>query len=161
VLASDPRNFQLALQLTRWSPDVLLCSNGAAGLDEDARRLLAAHKVGLRGEPIARLDGQDGTLERIVFTEGEPVARTAAFLHAPTRQRSDLPRQLGCTLGEDGSVLVGDFGQTSVPGVFAAGDMARRPSMPVPGAQVVIAAAEGAIAGVAIDQELFLQQLST
>ncbi len=132
-----------------------------AGLDEDARRLLAAHKVGLRGEPIARLDGQDGTLERIVFTEGEPVARTAAFLHAPTRQRSDLPRQLGCTLGEDGSVLVGDFGQTSVPGVFAAGDMARRPSMPVPGAQVVIAAAEGAIAGVAIDQELFLQQLST
>jgi thioredoxin reductase len=161
VLASDPRNLQLALQLTRWSPDVLLCSNGAAGPDDDARRLLAAHKVGLREDPIARLDSQDGTLERIVFTEGEPVARTAAFLHAPTRQRSDLPRQLGCTLGEDGSVLVGDFGQTSVPGVFAAGDMARRPSMPVPGAQVVIAAAEGAITAVAIDQELFLQQLST
>src|SRR6266702_4499626 len=42
VLASDPRNFQLALQLTRWSPDVLLASNGPAGLDDDARRLLAA-----------------------------------------------------------------------------------------------------------------------
>ncbi len=72
VLASDPRNLQLALQLTRWSPDVLLCSNGTAGPDDDARRLLDAHKVGLREEPIARLDGQDGTLERIVFTEGEP-----------------------------------------------------------------------------------------
>jgi thioredoxin reductase len=140
---------------------VLLCSNGTAGLDEDARRLLDAHKVGLREEPIARLDGQDGTLERIVFTEGEPVARTAAFLHAPTRQRSDLPRQLGCTLLEDGSVMVDDLGQTSVPGVLAIGDMARRPSMPVPGAQVVIAAAEGAIAAVAIDQTLLLQQVAT
>lgn len=160
VLASDPRNLQLALQLTRWSPDVLLCSNGTAGLD-DARRLLDAHKVELREAPIARLDGGDGRLERIVFTEGEPVARTAAFLHAPTRQRSALPHQLGCTLGEDGSVLVDDLGQTSVPGVLAAGDMARRPSMPVPGAQVVIAAAEGAIAAVAIDQALLLQQLAT
>jgi thioredoxin reductase len=161
VLASDPRNLQLALQLTRWSPDVLLCSNGTAGLDEDARRLLDAHKVGLRGEPIARLDGGNGKLGRIVFTEGEPEARSAAFLHAPTRQRSDLPRRLGCTLLEDGSVMVDDLGQTSVPGVLATGDMARRPSMPVPGAQVVIAAAEGAIAAVAIDQALFLQQLAT
>jgi thioredoxin reductase len=161
VLASDPRNVQLALQLTRWSPDVLLASNGVAGLDDDARRLLAAHKVALREEPIARLDGGgDGGLERIVFAEGEPVARAAAFLHAPTRQRSDLPGQLGCTMGEDGSVLVDDLGQTSVPGVFAAGDMARRPSMPLPGAQVVIAAAEGAIAAVAIDQHLLLQQLA-
>ncbi len=160
VLAADPRNLQLALQLTCWSPDVLLCSNGPAGLDEDTRRLLAAHKVQLREEPIASLDGDDRP-ERIVFAEGEPVARAAAFLHAPTRQRSDLPRELGCTLLEDDSVLVDDLGQTSVPGVFAAGDMARRPSMPVPGAQVVIAAAEGAIAAVAIDQQLLLQQLAT
>jgi thioredoxin reductase len=161
VLAADPRNVQLALQLTRWSPDVLLCSNGAAGLDDDARKLLAAHKVELREEPITRLDGGDGRLERIVFAEGEPATRAAAFLHAPTRQRSDLPRELGCTMLEDDSVMVDDLGQTSVPGVLAVGDMARRPSMPVPGAQVVIAAAEGAIAAVAIDQYLLLQQLST
>jgi len=160
VLAADPRNVQLALQLTRWSPDVLLCSNGPAELDGDARRLLGAHKVALREEPIARLDGGDDRLERIVFDDGEPVTRVAAFLHAPTRQRSDLPRELGCTTLEDDSVLVDDLGQTSVPGVFAAGDMARRPSMPLPGAQVVIAAAEGAIAAVAIDQQLLLQQLA-
>jgi hypothetical protein len=38
--------------------------------------------------------------------------------------------------------------------------MARRPTMPVPGAQVVIAAAEGAIAAVAIDQDLFMNDLA-
>jgi len=160
VLAADPRNLHLALQLTRFSPDVLLCGSGAAGLDDDARSLLAAHKVALCQEPIARLVGGDGRLERIEFHQGEPVTRAAAFLHAPTRQASYLPRQLGCTLLDDGSVMVDDLGQTSVPGVFAAGDMARRPSMPLPGAQVVIAAAEGAIAAVAIDQQLLLQQLN-
>ncbi len=167
VLASDPRNLQLALQLTRYSPDVLLCANGQAGLDDDARGLLAAYKVRLREEPITRLEGADGRLERIVFAAGEPEARAAAFLHAPTRQHSSLPSELGCTLLDDGSVMVDDLGQTSVPGVFAAGDMARRPSMPLPGAQVVIAAAEGAIAAVegaiaavAIDQQLLMQQLA-
>jgi thioredoxin reductase len=160
VLAADARNLQLALHLTRWSPDVLLCGSDTADLDDDARRLLAAHKVQLREEPIARLDSGDGGLERIVFAHGEPAERAAGFLQAPTRQRSDLPSQLGCTLLEDGSVMVDDLGQTSVPGVLAAGDMARRSSMPVPGAQVVIAAAEGAIAAVAIDQVLSLQQLA-
>jgi thioredoxin reductase len=161
VLAADPRNLQLALHLTRWSPDVLLCTNGAAGLDDDARRMLDAHKVQVREEPIARLEGGSGRLARIVFAEGEPAERAAAFLHAPTRQRSDLPRQVECELLEDGSVMVDDLGQTSVPRVLAAGDMARRPSMPVPGAQVIIAAAEGAIAAVAIDQALALQELAT
>ncbi len=160
VLAADPRNLQLALHLTRWSPDVLLCTNGTADLDEDARRLLAAHKVQLRQEPITGLDGAGGRLQRVVFAESEPAERAAAFLHAPTCQRSDLPVQLGCALLEDGSVMVDDLGQTSVPGVLAAGDMARRPSMPLPGAQVVIAAAEGAIAAVAIDQMLSLQELT-
>lgn len=161
VLAADPRNLQLALHLTRWSPDVLLCTKGQGGLDDDTRRLLAAHKVQLRQEPIARLDGIDGRLTRVVFAEGEPAERAAAFLHAPTRQRSDLPRQLARELLEDGSVMVDDLGQTSVPGVLAAGDMARRPSMPLPGAQVIIAAAEGAIAAVAIDRALSLQELAT
>jgi thioredoxin reductase len=74
--------------------------------------------------------------------------------------RGCLKRQLGCLLLEDGSVSVGELGQTSVPGVFAAGDMARRPTMPVPGAQVVVAAAEGAVAAIAIDQDLVMTDLA-
>jgi thioredoxin reductase len=162
VLGADQRALQLALHLTGWSDDVVWCSNGPlpAPLEEAGRAPLAARGVRLQQEPIVRLEGTDGQLKRVVFASGGPLERRAAFLHPPTRQRSDLPGQLGCTLLEDGSVSVGDFGQTSVPGLFAAGDMARRPTMPVPGAQVVIAAAEGAIAAVAIDQDLVLNNLA-
>jgi thioredoxin reductase len=163
VLGADHRAFQLALHLTGWSDDVVWCSNGPlpAPLQEAGGALLAARGVRLREEPIAGLEGADGQLARIVLATGEAVERRAAFLHPPTRQRSDLPGQLGCVLLEDGSVSVGDFGQTSVAGVFAAGDMARRPTMPVPGAQIVIAAAEGAIAAIAIDQDLLLNDLAS
>jgi len=141
---------------------VVWCSNGPlpAPLAEAGRAPLAARGVRLHQEPIAGLEGADGQLARILFASGGPLQRRAAFLHPPTRQRSGLPGQLGCVLLEDGSVSVGDFGQTSVPGVFAAGDMARRPTMPIPGAQVVIAAAEGAIAAVAIDQDLLINDLA-
>jgi thioredoxin reductase len=163
VLGADQRALQLALHLTGWSGDVVWCSNGPlpAPLQQAAGAQLAARGVRLRQEPIAGLEGADGRLARIVLATGEVVERRAAFLHPPTRQRSALPGQLGCVLLEDGSVSVGDFGQTSVAGVFAAGDMARRPTMPVPGAQVVIAAAEGAIAAVAIDQDLLLNDLAS
>jgi thioredoxin reductase len=163
VLGADQRALQLALHLTRWSDDVVWCSNGplAAPLQEAAGAQLAARGVRLHQEPIVRLEGADGQLARIVLATGEAVERRAGFLHPPTRQRSALPGQLGCVLLEDGSVSVGDFGQTSVAGVFAAGDMARRPTMPVPGAQVVIAAAEGAIAAVAIDQDLLMHDLAS
>jgi thioredoxin reductase len=162
VLGADQRALQLALHLTRWSSDVVWCSNGPlpAPLEEAGRAPLAAWGVRLHQEPIVRLEGADGQLARVVFASGETLERRAAFLHPPTWQRSDLPGQLGCVLLEDGSVSVGDFGQTSVAGVFAAGDMARRPTMPVPGAQVVVAAAEGAVAAIAIDQDLVLNDLA-
>jgi thioredoxin reductase len=162
VLGTDEQALRLALHLTRWSDDVVWCSNGPlpAPLQEVGGAQLAARGVWLREEPIAALEGDDGQLKRVVLATGASVERRAAFLHPPTSQRSALPGQLGCVLLEDGSVRVGDFGQTSVAGVFAVGDMARRPTMPVPGAQVVIAAAEGAIAAVAIDQDLLMHDLA-
>ena len=162
VLGADQRAFQLALHLTGWSDDLVWCSNGPlpAPLQQAAGAQLGARGVRLHQEPIVGLEGADGRLERIVLATGESLERRAAFLHPPTRQRSALPGQLGCLLLEDGSVSVGDFGQTSVAGVFAAGDMARRPTMPVPGAQIVIAVAEGAIAAVAIDQDLLMHDLA-
>jgi thioredoxin reductase len=102
VLGADQRTPQLALHLTRWSDDVVWCSNGPlpAPLEEAGRAPLAARGVRLRQEPIVRLEGEDGRLARVVLATGESVERRAAFLHPPTRQRSDLPGQLGCALLE-------------------------------------------------------------
>lgn len=159
VLGADIVNVLLALNLVHWSPDVVLCTNGGTA-DADSLRLLAARGVTLRADPVRAVEGNSTGLERIVFAGGPPLQRRALFFEAPTRQRSDLAAQLGCAFLDDGCVQVDDVGHTSVPGVFAAGDMARRPSMPLPGRFVVAGAAEGAIAAVAIDQEFLFETLA-
>lgn len=159
VLGGGEANLHLAVTLTRWSRDVVWCTNGPAELPDQARGLLDRLGVRVRQEPIARLEASDGRLERVVFADGAVLPRRAGFLRPPVRQHSELARQLGCSLLEDGCVEVNDLRQTGVAGVSAAGDMARRPSMPVAGAQIVLAAAEGVVAAVAIDQELILEEL--
>ena len=155
VLGNDIITVFLALNLARWSRDLILCTNGGAP-DAESLRLLGERSVALRTEPVIRFEGADNQLERVIFAQGAPIERRALFLHPHTSQRSDLAGQLGCTILDDGLIAVDDYGQTDVAGVFAAGDMARRPTQPFPPHFVIIAAAQGAAAAVAIDQGLFL-----
>jgi len=99
-------------------------------------------------------DGEPGRYVRLSLSPGWTLERRALFVHPPLRQRSDLAARLGCAILEDGTVQVDELSQTTVPGVYAAGDMWRTPAMPCPAAQVVMAAAAGARAGVVIDQEM-------
>jgi thioredoxin reductase len=141
------------LQLSNWSPDVVLCTNGPAELSDEDRARLSARGVAVREEPIDRLEGT-GDGARIVFVDGASLERRALFIRPPMRQRSELATRLGCSVLDDGSIEVNDFGQTTVPGVYAVGDMARRPAMPFPAAQVIHAASAGGVAAVIADREL-------
>jgi thioredoxin reductase len=161
VLGADEANIRLAVTLTRYSDDVVLCTSGAAAPAGQDAELLRRRGVDIRTEPVVRLEGPGAGLDRIVFGDGTTIARTYAFTHPPTRQASAIPADLGLEQLDDGSIKVDDLCQTSMPGVFAAGDIARRPAMPVPGAQIAIAASEGVIAAVALDQLLFLEELTS
>ncbi|MFC4052502.1 NAD(P)/FAD-dependent oxidoreductase [Actinomadura syzygii] len=145
VMGSEPARVRLALQLSRFAADVVLCTNGVP---------FQAKGIGVRCEPVVRLDADGDRLERIVFADGPPLDRDAVFVENVPRQRSDLAARLGCALLPDGSVEIEEFARTSVPGVYAAGDMARRATFPMPMAAVVGAAASGTLAGAVADQDL-------
>ena len=142
----------LALSLTFWSPDVLLCTGGAELPDGAAARLEAAG-VKMREDPVLRLEGRDGLLDRVVFEEGEPAARSALFVAIGQRQRSGLAERLGCRFTEKGAVDTGTCEATNVPGLFVAGDASKEAQF------VVVAAAEGTEAGMAIHKALMKEAL--
>lgn len=154
VLALNERAVHEAVHVARFSDDVTLYTNGDFSMTTDQRDLLEARGVTVRNEPLARLEGPGTSLELLVFTDGSTAACQALFCRAPTRQRSDLAARLGCQLLDDGKVEVNEFGQTTRPGVYAVGDMARTAANPLTPQQVVIAAAEGFVAAEVIDQEL-------
>ncbi len=154
VLALSEWAVPQAVHVQRFSDDVTLYTNGTLLLTGDQRDLLASRDVKIREGQLARLEGPGMSLERLVFTDGGTAACQGLFCHAPTRQRSGLAGRLGCRLLEDGAVEVNEFGQTTRPGVYAIGDMARTASNPFAGHQLIAAAAEGVAAAIVIDQEL-------
>jgi thioredoxin reductase len=143
----------LALELTAWSRDLVLLTDGPSALSRQDGERLAAHGIGVREEPIARLDGTEGRLKRIVFATGDVLARRAMFFSRGQRQRSDLAARLGCEVNGAGTVITGEHEATSVPGLFVAGDASRRAQL------AIIAAAEGASAAFAINMALIKDQL--
>jgi thioredoxin reductase len=157
VLGAGPGHVRLALHLLHFTADVALVT-GAAPLAAEQRDLLDAHGVAVHCEPVARLAGEGGRLERICFEGGEPLARDAVFVGGVPRERSGLPEKLGCALLPDRLTEVDEFGRTSVAGVYAAGDMAHRATVPMPVAAVVAAAAAGTVAGAALDQDLLSEE---
>jgi thioredoxin reductase len=154
VLGGDDQAAHLALNLARLGCDVVLCSDGQLHASDAARKALAGHGVRVREDLVAKVEGEPGRYVRLHLAPGWTLERRALFVHPVLRQRSDLAQRLGCTMLDDGAVQVTELGQTTIPGVYAAGDMCRTPALPMPAAQVVMAAAQGALAAVAIDQEL-------
>ncbi|MBI0537432.1 NAD(P)/FAD-dependent oxidoreductase [Roseomonas sp. KE2513] len=143
----------LALELTAWSRDLVLCSDGSVELPQDDLDRLARNGIDLREERIARLEGHDGVLERVRFETGEALPRRALFFASGERQASDLAQRLGCTLTSRGDVETGRYETTSVPGLHVAGDASRRVQL------AVVAAAEGAMAAFSINTVLLKEDL--
>ena len=145
---------EFAGTLRGWSRDLVICSNGPADLGEEDRQKLARHGIGLTEEPIARLEGRNGALERIVFADGSTLARRALFARFPQRQQSPLAERLGCVLTDRHQVETDEYGRTSVPGLYAAGDLAR------PMQQVILAAADGTVAAICLNHELSTEEFA-
>jgi thioredoxin reductase len=137
----------LALGLRAWSGDVMVCTHGAR-LDAAKRERLARNGIAVRTEPIAELTQADGQLSRIVFARGDAVERDALFFSTGQHPQSPLAVALGCTLTRHGVVKTGSGCDTNVDGVFVAGDASRDAQF------VVVAAAEGVKAAVAINKAL-------
>jgi thioredoxin reductase len=142
---------ELALSLTAWSADVLLCTGGSPIPPEAAGRLSAVG-IRVREEPVIRLEGREGMLQRIVLDGGDSVARSALFVCVGHRQRSSLAERLGCRFTEKGAVDTGKCEATNVPGLYVAGDASKEAQF------VVVAAAEGAEAGMAIHKALLEEE---
>jgi thioredoxin reductase len=145
----------LALELLLWSRDLVLCTDGPSELSEDERQRLAHHQIRIREDRIRGLEGSDGALERIVFANGEPLARSAMFFSTGQRQASDLAEKLGCRFTEQGCVDTGEYETTNVPGLYVVGDASRLVQF------VIVAASEGAQAAVAINKELMKEDLGS
>jgi thioredoxin reductase len=153
VYGRGARGLGLSLELTAWSRDVVLCTDGPSEIESDGLSRLARHGISIRENRVARLEGDNGILRSVVFEGGESLARRALFFTTGQYQRSDLSDRLGCEFNEKGTVRTGPYETTHLPGLYVAGDASRAVQW------VVVAAAEGAEAAFAINSDLLGEDL--
>jgi thioredoxin reductase len=152
IYGRGERGLGLSLELTGWSRDLVLCTDGPAELGADDLARLERNGIRVRDDRIDRLEGTAG-LERIVFASGDPLARRALFFTTGQRQQSRLAHSLGCEINEKGTVPTGKYETTHLRGLYVAGDASRAVQW------VVVAAAEGAEAAFAINTDLLKEGL--
>ena len=142
----------LALSLKTWSSSVVLFANGKR-LNPAARRRLTRNGVEVRTERVARLAHVDGFVRAMVLANGDRVTCDAVFFTAGQYPQDTLAERLGCVFTRKGTVNTGTLCETNVSDVFVAGDASRDAQF------VIVAAAEGVKAAIAINQALQRQEL--
>ena len=148
VLGALPGSAQHALLVRQWSGDVVFFVHTYDLMPAEQRQLEARRIRVVSGE-VARLVVQDDRLTGVELTDGRVVARTAVFVRPGNLPHDDgLLAGLGCERNEAGFPLVDGAGLTSVPGVWAAGNVAD------PRAQVITSARAASAAAIAINADL-------
>lgn len=132
-----------ALTLLDWASSVTLITDGRE-LDVDAtcHDALIRHGVRVVQSEARGFVGTRGDLRGVELADGQCVPCQRAFFSVAHHPRGFLAENLGARRTDEGCLVVDEHGQTTVPGLYAAGDI-------TPGMQLVqVAAAKGSVAGI-------------
>ena len=150
VLAYDKNAAGFTQNLLTWTRHITLLTDQRELSNDDSAKL-AKLDVAVRADAVVALEGDASTkqLQRVVFAQGETLECDALFFNLGTKLVSNFHETLACRLDpECGLLWVDETQQTSVEGVYGAGDI-------TPNSQLaVVAAAEGAMAAIHIHRSL-------
>jgi thioredoxin reductase len=144
VIGWGPQVPGFATGLLDWAASVSIVTDGPEPrITAEQRGRLADFGIELLEGRAEELVGGRGQLRCVRLADGREVPTTMAFFSIAHEASLDLALGLGCETTDDGVLAVDDHGRTSVPGVYAAGDI-------TPGMQLVaVAVGKGTVAGVA------------
>ena len=152
VIANVEGASHQAMILPDWGPTTFY-TQGVFEPSAEEAAMLTARGVRIERTPVAELLGSGTDIRALRLTDGREVAAEVVFTAPRTRMASPLAEQLGCAFldGPTGPYLeVDTMQQTSVVGVFAAGDAASQMY------NATLASAAGVMAGVAAHRALVL-----
>ncbi|KZY37604.1 thioredoxin reductase [Roseovarius sp. HI0049] len=146
VIGSGPMSVHQAELLTEWG-SVTFLPNGAVALDADTREALTGRGVTVEDADVGKIEGN----AEICLADGRRLAFDGLFVSPTVSPASLLPARAGCALEDTpmGAILRTDAAkQTTVPGIYACGDVASMPH------SVSLAVGDGAMAGAQVHRSL-------
>ncbi|HEU4552409.1 MAG TPA: NAD(P)/FAD-dependent oxidoreductase [Chitinophaga sp.] len=121
ILANGDMAFEFCKLIRHWTPQLTLFTNGPSTLGAEQTAQLTAWDIRITASPVTGIVHEKGYLQHLVQENGSTPALTALYAR-PALQQREVVLQLGCGLNEHGFITVNDFQETTIPGVYAAGD---------------------------------------
>lgn len=147
IADGSPDSVRYTHIVRQWTDDLLLFVP-AGNLTEAQHQALTARRVGIVEARVDRVLVNDDRLTGVQLADGQVIRRDALFVPPRFVPNDALLAALGCDFTGDGWVVTSPDGRTSVPGVWAAGNVAN------PRAQVITAAGEGSAAAISMNASL-------
>ncbi|MFD0713326.1 NAD(P)/FAD-dependent oxidoreductase [Paenibacillus sp. GCM10027626] len=150
IVAEDSASIvHMTKLLYSWSKDLLVCTSGLELLSAEQKGQFAQKGIAVIEQTIKAFHGTDGMLEQVEFSDGAKAIRSAAFIKPKFIAKQAFADRLGYERTGDGRIAANGAGQSSIPGMYVAGDTAY-----IAPSQIVYAAASGTKAAMAINGEL-------
>jgi thioredoxin reductase len=149
VVGSGRKAVGMALALTTWTRQIVICTNGEKpDMSQILLDKLKALNIPVLEAPIQCVLSKDREIAAIELEGAMTLDCERLYFAIGQYPSDDLGAQLGCKRDEMGRLVIDDRNHTSVKNVYAAGDIAPGPQM------AIAAAASGAIASIAIHASL-------
>jgi len=138
-----------ALLLRTYTADLTLLTLGhQLELTDEEHELLQGTGVRILEEPVEAITLQDDKISTWRMHSGIEHQFDTLYTALGFRMHSDLAASLGADMDEDGALIVDSHQRTSVPGLYAAGDVVKGL------AQISVAMGQAAVAAVAVNNLL-------
>jgi thioredoxin reductase len=147
VLGGCPGGVRYAQIVRQWTHDLVYFTPPDRLISIERSQLVARDIAVIEGA-IEKLVIDDDQLRGVQMDDGCVVPRDALFVPPRFVPNSQLIVDLGCDVDDDGWVTTDGTGRTSVPRVWAAGNVVD------PRAQVITAAGAGSAAAIALNADL-------
>lgn len=148
ILSNGDMAYEFSKLIFNLTKKLTLFTNGKAVLSDEQLEKLKQNKIVLNENEIKEIKHENGSIQKIVFKNGQEVVLQALYAKIPFEQNINVSDDLGCELTEQGFIKVDMMQKTTVSGVFACGDNVTMMR------SVANAVAQGNFAGAVVNKEL-------
>jgi len=153
VIAEKEKHvLHLTKLIYNWSKDIVVLTNGVQ-LSKEGATELQKRDIKINSEPIKKLIGEDGNLQRIELETGECIIRSSGFVVPSFYRSNQFAEMLGCEVNENGEVITDGVGRTTQKNIYIAGETEK--SKPT---SLLISAAKGNKAAVSVNVDLSMER---
>ncbi|PYO11445.1 MAG: hypothetical protein DMD30_00485 [Gemmatimonadetes bacterium] len=149
VVGTGRKAVGMALALTTWTRQIVICTNGEPpDMEQEVLDQLKALNIPVLDGPIRCVVSKDREISGVELEDGMSLDCERLYFAIGQYPSDDLGAQLGCERDQLGRLVIDEHNHTSVKNVYAAGDIAHAPQL------AIVAASSGAVAAMAIHASL-------